>query len=82
MNCKHPVHAAGKTACTLQSKQKSNHRWEIKPVQEKKVHYFFWFKATTKTKPVPESFFRELYSRGCNKAEKSDLHVKEKKFPS
>jgi hypothetical protein len=57
------VHAAG----PLQAKQKSNHWCEIKSVQEKKliffssiVNYFFLFKATTKTKPVPERSLGEL----------------------
>ena len=53
-------------AGTLQAKRKSNHWYEIKPVQEKNVRkkiskvHFVWFKATTKTKPVPESLLVEL----------------------
>ena len=37
------------------------------------MHYFFWFKSTTKTIPVPEIFLGEFYNRGCNKAEKRSL---------
>ena len=57
MNFKHPVHDADK----LQAKQKTNHWCEIKPVQEKmwnnifKSALLFFYKSTTKTKPVPES---------------------------
>ena len=75
------MQAAGK----LQANQKPNHWYKIKPVQEKKNQYkfiksalvFLLFKATTKIKHVCESFLGERLNRGCTKAEKQDLNVKE-----
>ena len=52
MNCKHPVHAADKTACTLQSKQKSNQykRKKIKIKKLKKKCTIFFFLSYNKNK--------------------------------
>ena len=58
---------------TLQVKQKSIHKCESEPVQEKKSKtnfqsaLLFRLKLQQTTKPVPES------NRGCNQAEKKIL---------